>query len=337
MVCPGTYTGSVTIMTSSTVQPTITTGAEINKPIDLVGLQGAVVDATGLDNGITFYDVSSARLEGFTITGSLGEGIFAVASTKITIEDNVVRNNDAGTMTSGYAECKTKDNLLGNCGYGVHLLSVTHSRVSNNTVEWNSGGILLTDEYGPTRENAVDGNLVEDNEARCGIKLAGTGVVAVSSSGLPTPASGGVYANTLNSNIVISNGAAGYPTSNGASGYGGGIVLSANAKGGSYDNLVTGNEVVGNGLSGVSIDENYALSDVSGNRIADNWIGTNNLAGTLTTGVFVGRDSASFPPVSVTVYDNTIAFDHYGILDSDGPGLNHFGNHYVKDGIGVEL
>src|ERR1035438_7333328 len=33
VVCPGTYTGSVTITTSSTVQPTITTGVEINKSI----------------------------------------------------------------------------------------------------------------------------------------------------------------------------------------------------------------------------------------------------------------------------------------------------------------
>jgi hypothetical protein len=338
IVCPGTYSGSVTIVTSSKAQPTITTGVEINKSVNVVGLPGAIISAAGLDNGVTFYDASYARLQGFTITGAFGEGVFAVVSTKITVADNVIKDNDAGTATSGYAECKTATGSMGNCGYGVHLLSITHSVVLENTVEFNSGGILLTDDYGPTYGNTIKGNLVEDNDARSGIKLAGDSATAVRTSGSPTPRLGGVYSNTVSDNVVISNGTAGYTTSTGTTAYGVGIVLTASVKGGaSYDNLVSGNEIDGNGLSGVRIDRHYALSDVSGDLIVSNWIGTNDVSGAFTSGILIGRDSPSFPPVSVTVYDNTITFNHYGLLDDAGPGLTHFGNHYVKDVIDIEL
>ncbi|MGO8724656.1 MAG: nitrous oxide reductase family maturation protein NosD [Acidimicrobiales bacterium] len=327
VVCPGTYTGSVSIATSSVTQPTITTGAEINKSIDLVGMDGAVIDATGLDNGITIYDASNARLTGFTITGAFGEGVFAMVSTGITIRGNLVKSNDVGSASSGYAECDTSAGLLSDCGFGVHLLSVTDSKVLDNTVESNSGGILLTDEYGPTYGNSVSGNLVEDNKTYSGIKLSGHIGTALNALGARTTIMGGVYDNTISNNVIVSNGTAGD---------GGGILLTAEVRGGgSYDNLVTGNVIDSNGLGGVTIRKLYGLSDVSGNVIAKNRIGDNNIVGDpedgLTTGVLVGRDSPLFPPVSVTVCDNTIAFDHFGIFDNAGASsLTRFGNQYKK-------
>jgi parallel beta-helix repeat protein len=334
IVCPGTYAGGVSIATSSSAQPTITTGVEIDKSIDLVGLHGAVINATGLDNGVTFYDATDAKLTGLTITGALGEGVFAIVSTKITLKDNIVKENDLGTSTSGYAECTTASGTLGDCGFGIHLISVTESRVLDNTVESNSGGILLTDEYGPTHGNLVEDNLVEDNQTQSGITLASRIATALSALGARTAIMGGVYGNTISDNLVVSNG---------STAPGGGILLTADVRGGgTYDNLVTRNDIEGNGLGGVTILKHYGLSDVSGNVIADNRIGANNVLGqpadALTTGIFVGRDSTLFPPITVTVCDNIIASDHYGIFDDAGAsGLTRFGNHYKKVVVRVRV
>lgn len=327
VVCPGTYTGFMPIATSSSAQPTITTGVEINKSIHLVGLPGATINAAGLDNGVTFDDVSNATLRGFTITGAIGEGVLAMVSTEITIKDNSVDENDGGTATSGYAECRTTSGAQGDCGFGIHLLSVTNSNVIDNTVERDSGGILLTDEYGPTHGNSVNGNLVEEDRTYSGIKLAGCIDTALSSQGQRTAVMGGVYDNAIANNVV---------TSDGTAGLGAGILLTASVRGGgSYDNVVVRNEISDNGLAGVMIEKHFALSDVSGNVLASNRIGTNNVVGepadALTTGILVGRDQLSFQPIAATVYDNTIASDHYGIFDNAGtPDLTRFGNHFKK-------
>ena len=166
--------------------------------------------------------------------------------------------------------------------------------------------------------------------------MAGVSATGVKSSGAPTPKLGGVYSNTVSDNIVITNGTTGYTTSTGTTDYGGGIVVTADAKSAAaYNNLVVGNEIVGNGLSGIRIVRPSALSDVSGNLIANNWVGTNNVSAASTSGIFIGRNSASFPPVAVTVYDNTIAFNYYGIFDNAGPSLTRYGNHYLTDVVDV--
>jgi len=321
-----------------TVQPTITTGVYVDKSINLIGLPGAIVNASTLDTGVSVFGINTARVKGFTIEGALGEGILVSDSTRITVAGNLVKNNDAGLATTGYFECQTAAKVLGNCGYGLHLLSVTHSSVLDNTVEFNSGGILLTDQFGPTHGNNVNGNLVEDNSARSGIRLACDSAAGLSATGYRTPKLGGVYSNTVANNIVISNGTAGFTTSTGVTRYGSGVALTADVKGGAtYSNLVVGNEIVGNGSSGITIYKHYALSDLSGDLIVNNWIGTNHVAAGWTTGIFIARASSSFPPVSATVYNNTIAFDHFGIHDNAGPGLTHFGNHFVKVVVDFEF
>ena len=332
VVCPGTYTGSATVTTGESVQPTITAGVYVDKSIALLGMSGVIVNATGLDNGITVFGVNGAKVMGFTVDGAFGEGIFVAASTRITVDWNTVKGNDVGTATTAYFECQTKtEGVLGDCGYGIHLLSVTHSWVLDNTVQFNSGGILLSDEFGPTKGNTVSGNAVVDNALRSGIKLAGRSATGVNASDYPTPKLGGVYSNSVSDNIVMSNG---------LTGKGGGIVLTVGVKGGAcYGNLVDGNEISGNGFSGITIRRHFVLADVNGDLLFDNWIGTNNLTGDVgnpsTTGIYVERDSTSIPPISVTAFDNTISFNHYGIFDTATPGLTRFGNHFVKDVVDV--
>ena len=60
-------------------------------------------------------------------------------------------------------ECQASGNVPGDCGEGIHLMSVTDSTVSHDYVTKNSGGILLTDEFGPTDGNVIEHNLVTNN------------------------------------------------------------------------------------------------------------------------------------------------------------------------------
>ena len=332
MVCAGTYTGSTTIKTGAPQQPTITTGAEINKSIRLVGEPGATINATNLDNGVTFFVASGATVKGMTVTGALGEGILALLSNHVAAWDNVVEHNDNGGSTSGWFECQANGEVPGDCGEGIHLLSSIESNVIGNTVEFNSGGILLSDDLGPNDHNTVDANLVEDNESDCGITVVGHSSSAVNSKGVPTPTKGGVFDNVIHNNVVISNG---------TTGDGGGILFASGAQGGgSYNNTATDNEIAGNGLSGITVHQHAPLSDVSGDIFAGNWIGTNDIDGdpgtgdSVTTGVLVDNGGTG-KTIKVTVKNNEIARDTYGIYD-DAPGLTQMGNTFTHVKVDVK-
>jgi len=332
MVCAGTYTGSTTIHTGAPQQPTIKTGVDINKSIRLIGEPGAAINATNLDNGVTFFVASNATVQGLSVTGALGEGIVAFLSSHVTIENNVVEHNDNGGSTSGWFECAAMGQVPGDCGEGIHLLSSTWSRILSNTSEFNSGGILLDDDLGPNDHNTVAGNLVEDNESDCGITVVGHLSTAVNSSGVPTPTKGGTFDNTIHNNVVISNG---------TTGFGGGILFaSATQGGGSYDNTATGNEIAGNGISGITIHQHAPLSDVSGDTFSGNTIGTNDILGdpgtgdSSTTGVLVDNGGTG-KTIKVTVTNNTISRDTFGIYD-DAPGLTQMGNHFVHVKVDVK-
>ncbi|HEX5370580.1 MAG TPA: DUF1565 domain-containing protein, partial [Dehalococcoidia bacterium] len=78
-VGPGTYAEMVTITT----------------PITLIG-QNATIDATGLDEGIYIHGAGAAgaSVSGFTVANATFEGILVEQTSNITIQDNVVQNND---------------------------------------------------------------------------------------------------------------------------------------------------------------------------------------------------------------------------------------------------
>ncbi|MGH9170776.1 MAG: right-handed parallel beta-helix repeat-containing protein [Acidimicrobiales bacterium] len=326
-VCAGTYTASTTIKTGVSTQPKITTAADVPSGVSLVGQPGATIDAAGLDNGVTFFTSVGASVSGFAISGATGEGILALLAVRVTIDGNVVEHNDTGSSTSSWYECQAAGEVPSDCGEGIHLMSSSSSKVHDNTSAFNSGGILLSDDFGPTHSNVVNGNLVEDNESDCGITVVGHNSSAVSSSGKPQPSKAGTYDNTISNNQIISNG---------TTGDGGGVLLASAAfGGGSYDNTVTHNEIAGNGLSGVTIHQHAPLSDVSGDVIEDNWIGTNDISGdpgtgdSVTTGVLLDNGGVG-AVISVTIEDNTIAWDTYGIYDDTGGGLTASGNKYIR-------
>jgi hypothetical protein len=60
----------------------------------------------------------------------------------------------------------------------------------------NTGGILLSDETGPTAHNRITANVVADNLSDCGITVAGHNPAAAP-GGVPAPKAAGVYANVI--------------------------------------------------------------------------------------------------------------------------------------------
>jgi hypothetical protein len=333
-VCPGTYRGSASITVKSKQgNIRITSGALIETRIRLVGMPEAVINATGLVNAITVFGpgAAGASVRGFTAENAIGEGILAAGTAGVTISNNTVVHNDNGTPKSPWPFCAASGNVPNDCGEGLGVLSTSNSMVKDNTIEFNSGGILMSDDLGPTSHNTIEGNLVEDNESDCGITIVGHNAGGANKKGVPQPSVGGVFDNLITANVVISNG---------TTGEGGGILLAGPA---SYNNTITDNQIAGNGLAGVTIHE-HGVDALNGDVISGNWFGTNDITGDpgtpdqVTTGVFVERDSPKFPTVYITVKNNTIAWDVIGIYDITGArGLTESGNKFVDVKEGVKL
>jgi parallel beta-helix repeat protein len=312
-------------------------GVTVAKRVSLVGTGRPVIDATGKINGV-LITASGVTLRGLTITGAIGEGVLVDHASDVAIEDNVVADNDLGgqpdpvkPVKNSYPECQTTDGIPGDCGEGIHLMGVTYSTVSGNVSTGNTGGILLSDETGPTAHNKVTGNTVTGNVYDCGITVVSHNPKAAP-GGKPAPKVAGTYDNLIANNTI---------TGNGTKGDGGGVMLATPMPGGAvYDNTVTGNVMAGNGLGGVTLHSHAPGQDLNGNVIEDNTIGINNLDGDSdfapakdleTTGII----AATVAPVSLTVTGNTIAGNYYGIWTTGPVTLKLSGNSYVHDKVSV--
>jgi hypothetical protein len=348
VVCRGTYVEDVVI----------------SAPLKLLGSRGAVIQGAPTNilmcdqlgpggpgsaqclAGITIRS-SHVAVMGLTVMGAQGEGILATGTLAggsighVRIEGNRVMGNDIGgippVMSSPYPQCVEFNEIPGDCGEGIHLMGVYRSVVSHNLVKGNSGGVLLTDEFGPTHHNVISHNIITKNLFDCGITAPGHNPFALDASGNRQPSVAGVYRNVISHNRI---------TGNGTSGEGAGVLF-ANAQAGSasYDNLVTHNFIAGNGLSGVTLHA-HPLSagqfeDLSGNRIVHNRIGTNNVnaggdpdAGDpSTTGVLV----YGAVPVQVTISHNRIRNNQYGIWLGVGGNVTATVQHNVFQHVGTDV
>ncbi|HEY4853761.1 MAG TPA: right-handed parallel beta-helix repeat-containing protein, partial [Streptosporangiaceae bacterium] len=290
VVCAGTYREQVVLA----------------KPLSLRG-QHAVIDETGVIPGfkITLPGLGTATIfagvvivssrvtiTGFKVKNAQGEGILAAGLggtiTGINVSGNAVVHNDLGggvPPKSPYFQCAAQGQVPGDCGEGVHFAGgVAYSTIRGNYIANNSGGILLSDDVGPTHNNLIADNIVTGNTADCGITVPGHNPMALNAKGKPQPQVAGVYKNVIKNNVV---------TNNGVKGQGAGVLF-ANAGPGtaSYDNLVQGNYIAGNGLSGVTMHAHTIakgqFEDLNGNVIVSNAIGKNNLDG----------DTLDGPPVT---------------------------------------
>jgi Right handed beta helix region len=307
----------------------------IGSRLNLKG-QGAVIDATGQTGGIeplaSFGIVgyglalvgpgaAGSSVEGFTVRNAIGEGILAALTSDVLIAHNVVRGNDAGFGTSATLECTEQGNVPGDCGEGLHLLSVTHATVVHNLVEDNVGGILVTDEAGPSAHNTISYNVSRDNRLDCGITLPSHNAGAVDlSTGQPVPAAGGVYDNLVSHNISENNGGAG-------------VGMFAPFPGtASYGNRIIDNKLVANGEEGVGIHAHAPLQYVSRNVISGNFISGNGVDPDANSVYPVGISLFSaVVPVDVTVTGNHISNEYWGIFTNGAFTIGGlFTNRYTR-------
>jgi parallel beta-helix repeat protein len=305
----------------------------ISTAVHLRGTGNPIIDATGRDNGIVITGAGAAgsSVEGFTVQNATFEGILVRQTSDVTIADNVVKGNNRGIFlpaSQQTGECAANGLIPGDCGEGLHLWSVTDSKVQRNWVANNAGGILLTDESGPTAFNLIQDNTVVNNQYDCGITIAGHNPKAAP-GGVPNPATAGIYGN-----IVIQNRA----DRNGVAGEGAGILLAGAGPGTAvYNNQVIDNEASGNGLSGLTLHNHAPGQDLNGNVIVGNRFSNDNLDGdsdfdpytdTQTTGILLA--SAVTPLSGTVVRDNKISDVYYGIWTLNVPpipvGANQFGN-----------
>jgi hypothetical protein len=321
VVCKGTYHEQVVV----------------NKPLSLVGSR-ATIDETGVTPKFTvtlpglgtqtiyaavIITSSHVNLSWLTITKAVGEGVLAAGLghdiSGVTIQHNAVVQNDQGSIKLGakYFECAPEGSVPGDCGEGIHLTGVAYSSIRDNLSNKNSGGMLISDDTGPTHNNVIANNVVTNNTLDCGITVPGHNPAALNAKGVRQPSVAGVYDNVIRGNVV---------TGNGLKGDGAGVLF-ANASAGtaSYNNLVVGNYIANNGLAGVTMHAHTiakgTFEDLNGNVIVGNNIGKNNIDGDpldgppgpsdkVTTGVLVFSGGTH---VAVTIARNHISNNAIGV------------------------
>lgn len=227
------------------------------------------IDATGLPNGIYVKGTGatlSVVVKGFTVQNAKFEGILVTNASYVTLADNNVRHNDLNVNITN-ATCpdlpawETAEGE--DCGEGIHLVGVADSVVVHNLVENNSGGILVTDETGPTHDNVISENEVKDNPYDCGITLAGH--PEAGTFGTPL----GVYNNLVDGNRSIHNG---YQVPGAGAGVGiFAFIPHANMSG----NTVSNNVLLRNGIPGMTIHMHAPDMNFDNTKIIHNFISGN--------------------------------------------------------------
>jgi len=316
-VAAGTYKEDVTISTT----------------LSLIGAGSAttIIDATGLANGINIdgsaaapmSGVSGVVVTGFTVENANFQGILVQNASFVTVSNNQVLNNNKALVPSpSGSSCPGLPAALASgeafdCGEGINLTGVDHSVVSNNVVQHNSGGMLISDDTGATHDNVISGNLVSDNGYACGITMA-------SHSGMS------VYHNTVIGNQSLRNGLL-------LNGEGAGVGIYAAGPGmKNYSNQVVNNVIMSNGLPGVAMHNHAApagapavdLDDnvIIGNTISQNGADVEDTATSGTTGINIH----SLAPVNGTVISENLISQESLAVAFTAPGgevsatLNNF-------------
>lgn len=333
-IAPGTYKDDIVIM----------------KAISLVGPRsgGATIDATGMANGI-FVDgmaaapnagVSNVLISGLTVRNANFEGILVANASDVTLLDNhVVDNNRALDIADGKCPgiAAFETNEGDDCGEGIHLMGASGSSVIDNEVDYNSGGILISDETGASQGNLISGNNVHDNPFDCGITMASHGPAT---SVIPTAKlSFGVVHNTVAHNTSDHNGFE-------VPGAGAGVGIFAPFPGTTAaDNVVIDNVLRNNGLPGVTMHNHAAApapappvnlngNVIVGNQISGNAADTEDAATSGPTGINV----YSVAPIWGTVISqNTIGDESVDIAFKAPSGqVNAHLNNFSTRGVGVD-
>ncbi|MGB0123065.1 MAG: right-handed parallel beta-helix repeat-containing protein [Silvibacterium sp.] len=341
-VAPGTYKEQVTI----------------TKSLSLVALNSVqpTIDAAGKSNGIFINGmwaapnpgVTNVLISGFKIENAKFEGILVVNASDVVIIGNHVFDNNksldiAGSTCPGIPAFETNEG--DDCGEGIHLMAAADASVVGNESDFNSGGILISDETGPSRDNLISGNRFHDNPFDCGITMASHGPATTV---IPSAkVSFGVYRNTIAHNVSQHNG---YQVP----GAGAGVGIFAPFPGTTAAaNVVIDNDILDNGLPGVTLHNHAAapapapainLNDniIVGNHISGNAADTEDAATSGPTGINVYSVAPVFGTViSQNVFDDEaidVAFKaptgqvsaHLNNFDTTGIGVDNLGKGNVN-------
>jgi parallel beta-helix repeat protein len=246
----------------------------IGKPLSLLGesRENTIIDATGLLNAVNVDGHNHPGLghvivSGFTVQNANAQGIVVTDAFDVTISNNHATGNDRSLDVVNLV-CPPlppyfKPGEDFDCGEAIHLSGVHHSIVSNNLVDHNAGGILISDDTGPNHDNLIAGNTVQDNPYDCGITVASHHF-----NFGPTDPSVGIYHITIIGNTARRNGL--------ITGEGAGVGLFTGPPGAQNNgNVVANNILTGNALPGVTLHTHapfQSLNDhqIIGNQIADN-------------------------------------------------------------------
>jgi nitrous oxidase accessory protein NosD len=281
--------------------------------------------------------IDAPVISGFTVEHANFEGILIANATGVTVVDNLVSHNNLALDISTPA-CPNipafETNEADDCGEGIHLMAVDHSLIVRNEVSWNSGGILISDETGPTHDNVIDKNFVHNNSYDCGITLAshGPATSVIPAAKLPY----GISHNTISSNRSWNNGTQ-------VPGAGAGVGIFAPFPGTTNTgNVVINNDLENNGLPGVTM-HNHAWSqfappvNMNNNVIIGNYL-SGNAADTedAATGGPTGINIYSVAPLHGTiVQENRFANEGFDVVFNAPSGqlLAHLND--FDEGVGV--
>jgi parallel beta-helix repeat protein len=311
----------------------------VNKPLALIGAGSGstIINAKGLANGIYVDGLDNAGMTNVLITGltvlnANFEGILVTNTSYIVISNSHVASNDqslnyAAATCAGQPVFETNEG--DDCGEGIHLIGVDHATISNNEMDLNAGGILLSDETGMTHDNLITANSVHDNALDCGVTLASHGPSPQAPSKLPY----GVFNNNIVGNSVARNGLVGA---------GAGVGIFAAGPGNlTFGNKVIGNTITDNGLPGVTV-HNHALVPgapginlndtlIVGNLISGNAADTEDAATPGTAGINLYGVGAYYGTI---IEQNTIVNEDLAVVMSN-PGMAEVHMNNLIAGKGV--
>jgi parallel beta-helix repeat protein len=310
----------------------------ITIPLSLVGdsRENTILDATGLLNGVNVDGLDrDPRLQhvivsGLTVRNANAQGIVVTNASDVTISGNLVTGNDRSLDVQALQCPPLPDYFQAgeafDCGEGIHLSGVDHSIVSNNIVEGNAGGILVSDDTGPNHDNLISANIVRDNPYDCGITIASHHF----NMG-PTDPSVGIYHITIVGNTSTRNGL--------ASGEGAGVGLFAGPPGAQNNgNVVAHNVLTDNALPGVAMHTHAPFQSLNDHVIIGNEISGNgpdpDPGTTVPTGISIF--SPVVPITGVVIAENTFKREgiDVGANTADGSAIAaHFNSFFAPVGI----